>query len=629
MYIFIFINLLLLLLTVSKTSNEIINELVLDSEKKNNELKYFQGNNIYITNKQYLENFNNDNFTINSTADYNYKKTDILFNNLKNVIDQYSIISFDIFDTLLIRPYVEPKDLFVHLENLNNATGFAKSRIEAESNIRKKKSHKFEEITFDDIYQQIEPKYKWLKEKELELEYNSLKARSFLKDIYNYAILKKKRVLIISDMYLSKNFLEKVLKKCGYENYEHLFISSEYGKTKSSGLLYSIILKELNISSKNILHIGDNLRSDISIPREIGINAFHIPKVVEFLFETDPRIKAFYMNHNNNLGASILLGLLASHNENAYKNYWYEFGYKYAGPVIFGYMQWLDEKIRADEIKKVLFVSRDGYTLEKVFNLIKISDSKTYYIYFPRKIAQKCLYENTEEVENSRMEFLLYLNQFDLNDNKLGIVDSITNYYTTQRGLITLFPKKNIKGYYWFVAKEKFENLKFEFYQKEHKHKIGDLIELFMTAPTPPIDTIKDGKPVFKEASDAEIIRIKLYPELSNGAIDFTRDYLKSFSILKSFFTSDMLIEWVNIFLYSPTEIDKNMFFTIEHAPDDNHSKYFKLFNHWYYKNHKFVNGNMKKFQIKRIIRKAKKAIKIKKLNEIKNKKKGLYKVKN
>ena len=112
MYIFIFINLLLLLLTVSKTSNEIINELVLDSEKKNNELKYFQGNNIYITNKQYLENFNNDNFTINSTADYNYKKTDILFNNLKNVIDQYSIISFDIFDTLLIRPYVELKDLF-------------------------------------------------------------------------------------------------------------------------------------------------------------------------------------------------------------------------------------------------------------------------------------------------------------------------------------------------------------------------------------------------------------------------------------------------------------------------------------------------------------------------------------
>ena len=57
----------------------------------------------------------------------------------------------------------------------------------------KKKSYKFEEITIEDIYQQIEPKYKWLKEKELELEYNSLKARSFLKDIYNYVILKKKK----------------------------------------------------------------------------------------------------------------------------------------------------------------------------------------------------------------------------------------------------------------------------------------------------------------------------------------------------------------------------------------------------------------------------------------------------
>ena len=117
----------------------------------------------------------------------------------------------------------------------------------------------------------------------------------------------------------------------------------------------------------------------------------------------------------------------------------------------------------------------------------------------------------------------------------MAIIDSVTNNYTIQRDLIALFPKKNIKDYYWYVAKEKFENLKFEFYQKKHKHKIGDLIELFMNTPTPPIDTIKDGKPVFKEASDAEIIRIKLYPELSNGAIDFTRDYLKSFSILKSF----------------------------------------------------------------------------------------------
>ncbi|KAG4097277.1 hypothetical protein H8356DRAFT_1677411 [Neocallimastix lanati (nom. inval.)] len=429
-------------------------------------------------------------------------------------------------------------------------------------------------------------------------------------------------------MYLSKKFLEKVLKKCGYENYEHLFISSEYGKTKDSGLLFNVILKELNISPKDILHIGDNLRSDISKSREIGINSFHIPKVVEFLFETDTRIKKFYMNHNNNLGASILLGLLASHNENAYKNYWYEFGYKYAGPVIFGYMQWLNEKIRKDEIKKVIFVARDGYTLEKVFNLIKISNSKTYYIYFPRKIARKCLYGQPKEVKNSIKEYLLYLNQFELNDNKLGIVDSRTLYYSSQRGLIALFPEKKIKGYYWYVGDEKYENLNFESYQKEHKQRIGHIIELFMTAPTPPIDTIKDGIPVFKEANNAEIARIKLYPELSNGAIDFTKDYLKSFNTLKSFFTSDMLTEWVNTFLYSPTEIDKNMFFTIEQALDDNHNNYFKLFNHWYYKNDEIKNSNMDKFRTRRMIKKNKKELRIKKKKENKEKKRRLYEVK-
>ena len=41
---------------------------------KNKEFNYFQRNNHKNTNNQYLENFNNDNFTINSTADYKYKK---------------------------------------------------------------------------------------------------------------------------------------------------------------------------------------------------------------------------------------------------------------------------------------------------------------------------------------------------------------------------------------------------------------------------------------------------------------------------------------------------------------------------------------------------------------------------
>ena len=37
---------------------------------------------------------------------------------LKDKIEKAKIVSFDIFDTLLLRPYAKPVDLFLHLEKL-------------------------------------------------------------------------------------------------------------------------------------------------------------------------------------------------------------------------------------------------------------------------------------------------------------------------------------------------------------------------------------------------------------------------------------------------------------------------------------------------------------------------------
>ena len=38
--------------------------------------------------------------------------------NIYEKIKKHNIISFDIFDTLLIRPYVKPTDLFLHKDNI-------------------------------------------------------------------------------------------------------------------------------------------------------------------------------------------------------------------------------------------------------------------------------------------------------------------------------------------------------------------------------------------------------------------------------------------------------------------------------------------------------------------------------
>jgi len=77
--------------------------------------------------------------------------------------------------------------------------------------------------------------------------------------------------------------------------------------------LYSIPIEDLNIPSNDILRIGDNMESDIKQAQKLGIDSFYIPKAIEILFDTDPRTERFYGKYRKDIGASILLGLLASH----------------------------------------------------------------------------------------------------------------------------------------------------------------------------------------------------------------------------------------------------------------------------------------------------------------------------
>jgi predicted HAD superfamily hydrolase len=57
---------------------------------------------------------------------------------------------------------------------------------------------------------------------------------------------------------------------------DELFVSSEYGKRKSTGSLYKMISDKKQVSFKNWTHFGDNRWSDIKIPKKLGINAKRI-----------------------------------------------------------------------------------------------------------------------------------------------------------------------------------------------------------------------------------------------------------------------------------------------------------------------------------------------------------------
>ena len=115
----------------------------------------------------------------------------------------------------------------------------------------------------------IKPSKKSFKNFELEMETRTLNAHFEMKEIYEYALKKNKKIIITSDMYMRREFLEKILIKNGFEGFSKLYVSGEVQKTKGSGNLFDFIIEDLKIKPNKLLHIGDNEYSDYKVPTYI------------------------------------------------------------------------------------------------------------------------------------------------------------------------------------------------------------------------------------------------------------------------------------------------------------------------------------------------------------------------
>lgn len=126
-------------------------------------------------------------------------------------IEEYDVVSFDIFDTLLKRNVKKPTDVFKYMEKKYNREGFFNERIEAEK--RARANNKIE-VTLKDIYEEMP--FDFSKE-ELETESELLIQNDWIISVYKKAV-QSKIVIITSDMYLPEEFIIQILKREKIEN---------------------------------------------------------------------------------------------------------------------------------------------------------------------------------------------------------------------------------------------------------------------------------------------------------------------------------------------------------------------------------------------------------------------------
>lgn len=300
------------------------------------------------------------------------------FSELVEKTKDYAFISFDIFDTLLKRNVNNPSDIFdiIQFKIGNKETQFKKKRIKAEQEARKGKK----EVTLNDIYRNYNADSNLkdkLKSLELETEKQCLTPNPYMIDFFNYCV-NHKDVYIISDMYLSGDFIKNILNSNGIVGYKKLYVSCEIGQTKSNGDLFETYLKQNNIASQEAIHIGDSWKADYLKPKEKGIASVHIPRILvndSHVF-SNKKISTNYLNSviNNNISSK--------HNNDSY----YRFGFQKFGPFLWGYVRWIHKKLKEKNIKKVYFFSRDGFIMMKAFNaLYKNEDIEVHYLEVSRR----------------------------------------------------------------------------------------------------------------------------------------------------------------------------------------------------------------------------------------------------
>lgn len=112
---------------------------------------------------------------------------------------------------------------------------------------------------------------------------------------------KKYELIVITkspfEMAVYKLKVENIIK-----NVKHIFSTiSHFNSTEKSKEVFGSILEKLNLSKEEIIHVGDSLKSDYTIPTSFGIKSFYLDRenkkegidVIHNLTELENKINGF------------------------------------------------------------------------------------------------------------------------------------------------------------------------------------------------------------------------------------------------------------------------------------------------------------------------------------------------
>lgn len=518
--------------------------------------------------------------------DFSVKGIGIPYEEYFEEIEEKKIISFDVFDTLVIRPFVKADELYLYLEKEYDLEGFSDARKTAESKARRALD---KEVNIDEIYDQIADRYKDVKDQEIECEIRLCHVNPLILPLYERARLLNKKVIAVSDMYLPSDVVSQILERSGYKM-DKIYVSCNFDKTKGSGELFRFVMKQEEVHPDEMIHFGDNYISDYSEARNLGICSYQTPKITDYILSQKKyRPYLDFYRLNDGLTSSIYLSQICEYLASIKNESFFEkIAYLLGGSLTLGYLNFVCKTARSKHIEELLFVSRDGYCLKQVYERyfreeFKIASSYAYLsrasiysgaltngvtsdlnkilplakLYLPGIEVHDSQEMNQEEYEKHKDELDLWSKEQSkhLGDHLRNIgsghlnsatVDMFSGNYTSQKGAEYYLGDRIICGFY--AGNFADSSLPHETYCKRLLGMRDNLpvkmSEFLITSPESPIIGIDENSgPIYEFPQNEE--KAKRYEQIMRGINRYIDDYLRFFSFDERYLLS--ADEWINL----------------------------------------------------------------------------------
>lgn len=301
-------------------------------------------------------------------------------------ITKYDFFFFDVFDTAIIRLFQRPIDLFEYISFKTKDPDFHLRRAQQEAKTREQYKDR-KEINIFEIYNNLASDSI---EKEVAAELKFCVAHPEVYDFYSKLLKAGKKIYFVSDMYLDKELVARILKENGFCTYENVYVSSEDDLLKGDGSRFEWLKRNIPESVGSTIHIGDNRISDFLQPQAHGFAAFHFMECgVYYRQDSFLYSKIEFLNSKHSLGLSFLTATFRYWKSGFHDqppDYWRQFGFLYGGALISAFCGFINKQLSRKKLScdKIYFLARDGDIMSQVYQLL-YNDVQPVYLMASRR----------------------------------------------------------------------------------------------------------------------------------------------------------------------------------------------------------------------------------------------------